>query len=137
MELANIRRLCARRLTDQERSELDRILAREADAIERTDRPAFQDADDAFHLALASLTGVERAAELLRREKAPLDRLRYFGLFDTDRMSRILQEHRAILAAIDDRRAPLAEHVAMAHLRAILVTLDRAVAEHGRFFDPE
>lgn len=135
LELANVTRLCERGLPDAVIGELTGILDIQGRAVAEGDTLGFQAQDDRFHTTLARATGFERAETLLIREKAALDRLRVFSLGDTDHMTRLLEEHRAILDAIRGRDTDRAVEAMRTHLRSILSALSSLIAAHTDFFE--
>ncbi len=135
LELANVTRLCEKGLPEPVVGELVSILSIQGRCVAEGDALGFQAQDDQFHTTLARATGFERAETLLIREKSALDRLRVFSLGDTDHMTRLLEEHRAILAAIRARDVDEAVEAMRSHLRSILSALSSLIAAHTDFFE--
>ena len=99
------------------------------------DKAAFQMQDDRFHTILADATGYDRAATLLTREKAVLDRLRVLSLNDADQMAKLLAEHRGIFDAVHAGYTGQAMDRMRRHLRRILDTLSTLVDENQDYFE--
>lgn len=135
MELANIRLLCAEGLGEGFEQELRDNLNQQAACVDDDELLAFHSLDDAFHLTLARATGFPRAAELLLREKVPLDRLRAFSLVDLPHKKGLYKEHLAIFEAILDRNEELAVEAMVAHVNSIRKVLASVMQEHAEFFE--
>lgn len=137
LEIANISHLASHGVSPAAAAEIEATLSAQATAIEAGDDMAFQEADDAFHLALARATGYPRAAHVLEHEKMQLDRLRMLSLHDRADLGELLAEHRAIMAAIRDRDGPraLEAPAALAHMRSILGVLSTLAERHADYFD--
>ncbi len=125
----SLERLSAR-LAATHWSESDLVRLREAlDAMEQAagDRDRFNDADTAFHVALARAAGNLLAADLtvaIRESlRLPiLDQFRHLPAWD-ELARRLLKEHAAILDAIEARDAAAAESLVEEHIRSAWRTL--------------
>lgn len=135
LELANVERLCETGLPDAVVNALTGILDVQGRCVACDDMLEFQMQDDRFHTTLARATGFARAETLLVREKAALDRLRGFSLSDTNHMTCLLEEHRAILNAIRERDTGAALAAMRAHLRSILGALSSLIQANKDFFE--
>lgn len=135
LETGIVRRLCQSGLSSEARLHIEAILEQQNDAIARADVAAFHEHDDSFHSALAKETGHEHIAELLGRERAPLDRLRLVGFQQPDALSHYLNDHRAILKAILQRDADSAVAAVEKHLRAVLNTLTSLELSDAALFE--
>lgn len=135
LEVAVVERLCAQGLPDTAAAEITECLTRQEAALHAGDKPAFQMQDDRFHTILADATGYDRAATLLTREKAVLDRLRVLSLNDADQMTMLLAEHRGIFDAVRAGYTGQAMDRMRRHLRRILDTLSTLVDENQDYFE--
>lgn len=135
LELANVRRLCDTGLSVQTADALHETLAEQERAIADGDDLRFQEQDDLFHALIARASGYRRAESLLFQEKSPLDRLRVFSLHEARHTTRLLGEHRRILAAILKRDIVEAEDAMRLHVRSILDFLSGLIAEHRELFE--
>lgn len=137
LELANVRRLCESGLSEQAADELHETLAAQERAIAQGDDLRFQEQDDLFHALIARASGFERAESLLLREKAALDRLRVFALHEAHHTTRLLGEHRRVLAAILKQDRAQADEAMRDHLRSILDFLSGLISANRSLFDED
>jgi len=135
LEVAVVERLCTQGLPDTAAAEITECLTRQETALHAGDKAAFQMQDDRFHTILADATGYDRAATLLTREKAVLDRLRVLSLNDADQMTMLLAEHRGIFDAVRAGYTGQAMDRMRRHLRRILDTLSTLVDENQDYFE--
>lgn len=137
LELANVRRLCEAVLSEKIADALHETLAAQEQAIAEGDDVRFQEQDDLFHALIARASGYERAESLLFQEKSSLDRLRVFSLHEAHHTTRLLGEHRRVLAAILRQDSTEAEHAMRHHLRSILDFLSGLISENHELFDQD
>jgi len=135
IEVASVRMLCQQGISEPARKPIEDALAAQREAIEKGDKEAFRLHDDEFHLALASATGLQRVEPLLVREKAILDRLRVLAITDEKHMARLVSEHEAICAAIDERNDGAAVDWLRKHLRRVLGILENVYKAHEDYFE--
>jgi len=110
-------------------AELD--LQAQADAA--GDVPAFIEADDRFHHAMATAAGFPAVWQDLERLKAQMNRLRHLSMRSFDRGATIAQ-HRAILTALQAGDAEAAEAATRTHLRQMLTELPQMAATYPDYF---
>jgi len=134
LELAYVARACETGLSPDARHAIEAMLTAQEAAAQAGDSERFQALDDAFHAALAQATGYERAETLLMREKSALDRLRVLPLSDRAHIGMLLDQHRAIFAAVVAQDAGAARAEMRTHLRAVLGTLNDLKARHADLF---
>jgi DNA-binding GntR family transcriptional regulator len=98
-------------------------LARLRDLIEhqrrvaaRGDRDRFHEADEAFHAAIAEAAGHPGIWRFIEQVKIQVDRYRRLTLPVPGRMRRVLDEHAAIVTAIEAHDGPAAAAAMAAHL---------------------
>lgn len=137
LELANVRRLCESGLSEQAADVLHETLAEQERAIAQGDDLGFQEQDDLFHALIARASGYSRAESLLFQEKAALDRLRVFSLHEAHHTTRLLGEHRRVLAAILRQDVASADDAMRDHLRSILDFLSGLISENRSLFDED
>jgi len=135
LELAYVARACETGISSGTRAALDASLAAQEEAARDGDAARFQALDDTFHAEIARATGYDRAETLLIREKSALDRLRVLALSDRDHIGMLLDQHRAIHAAILKRDAGAAQAAMRIHLRAVLDTLADLKTRHADLFE--
>lgn len=94
----------------------------------------FHALDEAFHELICSSAGRDHVWNLIREQKAHLDRLRFLSLSEA-RQQFVIDEHTAILEAIknsDDRRA---DALLRAHIAAVTDLLPDIMARHQDYFE--
>jgi len=94
-------RLAAERASRDQVAELHKTIERQRRMQAKSDRARFHEADEAFHAAIADAAGHPGIWHLVREVKMQVDRYRRLTLPLPGRMNRVLQEHGAIVAAIE------------------------------------
>lgn len=117
------------------RETIDDVLRRQQEAMRGADHDAFRRHDEQFHLALATGAGCRLAWTAVADLKAHMDRVCNLQLRDTDAMGRLIEEHRAIIEAVDRRDAAAAQSLMSAHLKGILQDLPSMEANHPDLFE--
>lgn len=133
IETAVVRRACAS-FDQQSRERINDLLEMQEQAARRNDHDAFQRYDELFHIALAEGAGCPLAWEAVQDIKAHMDRVCQLTLPNPEAMLPLIDQHRAIIAAIDARDEDTAAEAMRHHLTEILRTLPRVEAEHPDLF---
>jgi GntR family transcriptional regulator, rspAB operon transcriptional repressor len=133
IETAVVRRACAS-FDQQSRERINDLLEMQEQAARRDDHDAFQRYDELFHIALAEGAGCPLAWEAVQDIKAHMDRVCQLTLPNPEAMLPLIDQHRAIVAAIDARDEDTAAEAMRHHLTEILRTLPRVEAEHPDLF---
>jgi DNA-binding GntR family transcriptional regulator len=133
IETAVVRRACAS-FDQQSRERINDLLEMQEQAARRDDHDAFQRYDELFHIALAEGAGCPLAWEAVQDIKAHMDRVCQLTLPNPEAMLPLIDQHRAIVAAIDARDEDAAAEAMRHHLTEILRTLPRVEAEHPDLF---
>lgn len=113
----------AERTSSEGMARLHAILALQAAAVEATDLRAFHRSDEMFHAALAELSGYPGVWPIILQAKTQIDRYRQLTLPLAGRLVEVLEEHRAVAAAIasgDPERAVRAMREHLDHLLPVL-----------------
>jgi DNA-binding GntR family transcriptional regulator len=134
IETAVVRRACSS-FDLQSRQRLDDLLGMQDDAARRDDHGAFQRYDELFHVALAEGAGCPLAWDTVQDIKAHMDRVCQLSLPGTDAMLPLIDQHRAIVTAIDAQDEAKAEEAMRFHLTEILRALPRIEADHPELFE--
>ncbi|TFF25373.1 GntR family transcriptional regulator [Jiella endophytica] len=116
---------------------LERIVAEQESAAAADDHAGFLALDEAFHKGLAEAIGCSEAWRVIEMGKAQMDRVRYLSLPEASPMSLLIDQHRAILAAIRAGDADRAAAAVRIHLREILVSLPRLAEAYPELFEDE
>ncbi len=119
----------------QSRVGIDDLLDLQENAARRDDHAAFQRHDERFHIALTVGAGCPLAWEAVRDIKAYMDRICQLTLSSPEEMLALVDQHRAIMAAIDARDGEGAADAMRVHLTEILRALPRLEAEHAELFE--
>ncbi|MBP2550506.1 DNA-binding GntR family transcriptional regulator [Neorhizobium galegae] len=117
------------------RQRLDDCLKEQARAAEGGNRAEFRRYDDLFHKTLAEGAGLPMAWAVVEDLKAHIDRACCLSLHAPDTLSKLIDEHRAIVAAIDQRDEAAARAAMTTHLSELLHDLPRLEAEHPDLFE--
>lgn len=117
------------------RASIDAILETQARAAGDGDYLTITSADTQFHGALAAGTDCEMIWQMVLDVKVHMDRVRHLTLQDRDSMRILVEQHRAIIDAIDARDPERAEHAMRTHLMEILRDLPRVLADRSPYFE--
>lgn len=137
LEVAAVDHLCKTGLPDAFTAILHDNLKRQKKAIKRRDNQEFRHLDDAFHLTLARATQYPRVADVLKREKILLDRLRVLALRSKSHQKSLLQDHQNLLTLILDRNKEPAIELTRRHMNTVLDTLSGLEQTHSHYFEPD
>lgn len=112
------------------------ILLREQQAAAAArDARRFNEADVAFHRAIADIVQSDYACRVVEGARIQTDRVRYLSLADGARpLSRLIDQHAAVVERMAAGDAEGAERAMRRHLREILVMLPRIAAGHPHLF---
>ena len=97
---------------------------------------AFLALDDRFHMALAEAVDKTDVWRILTVMKIQMDRVRHI-LSKENTIQRSIEQHSAIVDAIERNDPDAAEAAMRQHLRQILADLDEINSEDARYFDDE
>lgn len=117
------------------RIRIDDILDMQQKAARRNDHTLFQRYDEIFHVTLAEGAGCGLAWQAVSDIKAHMDRACHLTLTSAKTMLQLVQQHRDIMAAIDEKRPDDAANAMHLHLREILKALPKVEAEHPDLFE--
>ena len=112
-------------------------LAAQERAEKSGDAEAFDRLDDELHRTLCELSGHEVAWWLSRRANGQLDRVRRLSLPEPGYLGEMVTEHRAVVAAVADGDADLAEQRLRHHLRMVLSIVPQLRSSHPEYFEQE
>lgn len=133
VETAVVRRACAA-FDAATRVRIDDLIDLQRKAAERDDHVAFQRYDEMFHVALTEGAGCPLAWQAVADIKAHMDRICQLTLSGSAAMLPLVDQHRAIMAAIDARDAEAAAEAMQHHLTEILRALSRLETDHAELF---
>lgn len=110
-----------------------RHLIEEQKAIAETAPQEFITADETFHAALAGGAGKASIWKLVSGLKSQMDRVRYLS-FDLFPVERLIEQHEAIVNAIEAGDIDAADEAIRIHLRAVLSDLPDIIRAHPDAF---
>ncbi|MBS8258871.1 GntR family transcriptional regulator [Roseibium polysiphoniae] len=134
---AEVFRRAARLCDDGGEALLEKCLADQRKVIAEQDYEAFGALDYAFHKLLCEIAKVDFAFDVIRSEKAKVDRLCMLGLAKEDRMPQLLDDHGAIVAAVTGGDEEKAVEAGMIHLSRLDATIERISAINANYFETE
>lgn len=111
------------------------LLKVQREASDNRDLAGFYALDEAFHRALSEPVECELGQRVVESARAQIDRVRYLSLPDATPLSRLIEQHEAIVAAIQAGDADAAEAAMRVHLREILTAIPRLAAQFPDLFD--
>ena len=91
--------------------------------------------DEAFHRGLALGVDCDYAWRVVEEVKAQMDRVRYLSMPETTPLSRLVEQHGAILDAVEAHNPARAEAAVRAHLAEILTSLPLLERVYPDLFD--
>ncbi len=127
-------RAAAVRARPSEVTNLRAILERQREADAAGDRSAFHRADEAFHAAVAAASGYPGIWSLVQGVKTQIDRYRLLTLPQPGRMARVIKEHSAVVAAIENHDAERAAAAMEGHLDALQISMEDIRRMNPDFF---
>jgi len=136
LECAAIRE-AAVRARGEDVAALEAIVASQDDTRAAADFDRFYVLDDALHRALCDLSGHGIAWSLSQRASGHLNRVRHLSLPIPSYLGEMIEEHRAVVAAVSAHDPDAAEHALRHHLRMVLSSLPAIRAQHPEYFEEE
>jgi DNA-binding GntR family transcriptional regulator len=116
-------RLAAERADAGEVARLNGLIDRQRRLAARGDRDRFHAADEAFHAAIAATAGHPGIWRFIEQVKIQVDRYRRLTLPVPGRMDQVIDEHAAIVAAIEGHDPEGAAVAMAAHLEALRASI--------------
>jgi DNA-binding GntR family transcriptional regulator len=128
IEISVVRQAATDGLSKAVRADIDRAIADQIAA--RDDPEKFTLADDTFHRSLVEGIGIAQLWSVLEREKAQFDRVRFLSLPHTTPVDVLVEQHKAIVSAIDARKPDAAADAMHAHMSEVLKITNTLVSRH-------
>jgi DNA-binding GntR family transcriptional regulator len=135
IEVAAIERV-AETITEDQLTQLRRNLTVQAALIADGDIPGFYQTDAAMHELLLSFTGFRKLAQVSETAWLHVNRARQLILPVPGRIAATLDEHRAILTALEARDPQAARLATQHHLRQLITYLEPLERDRPDLFDP-
>lgn len=134
IEAETVRTAC-RVLTEADHAALDLILEQQRQAVEAKDPVSFHGFDDQFHKEICERAGLGFAWDIIRENKAHMDRVRFLSLSFASQDA--FNDHLEVMEAIRARDEDNAMHHMRIHLSRIKEQIVRIRADHLRYFADE
>lgn len=128
LEVAIIRQAASRGITATAQARIEATIAAQLGA--RDDPERFTRHDDAFHRALAEAAGLASVWAIVEREKTQFDRVRFLSLPSTTPVAVLVEQHRAILAAVLARDPEAAAAAMHQHMTEVLKITSSVAAKY-------
>ncbi|MGM0543749.1 MAG: GntR family transcriptional regulator [Pseudomonadota bacterium] len=135
VEVAIVKQAAEQGLAPGILTDLHDLLARQRRCVEPNDYDRFYRLDEAFHKTLSLGVKQQVAWKVIEEVRAQLDRVRYLSVPDSTPLSRLVDQHTRIVAAIEARDAAQAEQAMSVHLREILVSMPDLMRRFPDLFD--
>jgi GntR family transcriptional regulator, rspAB operon transcriptional repressor len=113
------------------------LIAGQRAAAAGDDLERFMGLDDAFHRSFAVAVGRSHAWTVVEAQKAQMDRVRYLSLPDATPIGRLIDQHEAILDAVERGDISAGEAAMRAHLAEVLAVLTPLSRLYPDLFDPD
>lgn len=136
LELAAVE-IVARTITEDQLVLLRRNLRIQEALMEDGDISGFYQMDARMHELIMSFTNFKRLATLAETAWVHVNRARRLNLPAPGRIEATLDEHRAIVDALEAHDPEAARAATRYHLSQLITILEPLVHEHPEFFDPE
>jgi len=108
--------LAAERITEEELEEMERLLVEKGEAIKDQDFNRLIEVDTKFHESIYKASRNERLSNIISNLREQIQRFRSMSLMYPGRMRQSLDEHRAIVEAIESRDTQLSRQLAQEHI---------------------
>ena len=132
LEVAVVGEACARPRRDVAR--LRALLAEQRAAVRRRDYDGFFRADEALHEQIFELGGYPGAWQVMQPVKMQLERVRRLSLPDPRTVGQLLEEHTAIVDAVERGDARRARALVGKHARRVSADAPGIRAAHPEYF---
>jgi DNA-binding GntR family transcriptional regulator len=136
LECAAIRE-AAKRAGPGDVAALEAIVAQQEETRAAADFDRFYVLDDDLHRTLCDLSGHGIAWSLSQRAQGHLNRVRHLSLPMPSYLAEMIEEHRAVVAAVAANDPDAAEDALRHHLRMVLSGLPAIRAQHPDYFEEE
>jgi len=117
-------------------AQLDANMLQQVAIVEAGDYEKFTQLDYQFHQTLCDIAKVDFAFEVIKQEKAKVDRLCTLSLAKENRMATLLEDHKAILNCVKAGDGEGAVAAGMIHLSRLDDTITAISDANADYFDP-
>ena len=113
------------------------LIAEQRAAAGTDELERFMALDDAFHRSFALAVGRSHAWTVVEAQKTQMDRVRYLSLPGATPVNRLIDQHEAILDAVERGDTAAAEAAMRTHLSEVLAALEPLRHRHPDLFEPD
>lgn len=117
-------------------AKLEGNLLQQAAVVDAGDYEQFTRLDYQFHQTICDIAKVDFAFEVIKQEKAKVDRLCTLSLTKENRLELLLEDHTAITSCIKSKDAEGTVRAGMVHLSRLDDTITAISAANADYFDP-
>jgi len=135
LEIALLKRAMARPGREALVQNLKSELKIQGAFVELHDSQRFYASDEEFHALIAAQAGLASAVDEIKRAKIHMDRCRHLMLAGIEDLPTVLDQHKAIVEAIEANDSTAAERAMETHLRRILEFVERAIEKYPDHFE--
>ncbi len=125
----------ARSLNTRQLQRLQTVVQRQETAVTTGDKVRFHALDDDFHRMICDFTDLSFAWTVIKEHKAHMDRVRYLSLSFGAQSA--LDDHKAILTALEEHDPKRAAEVMRVHLSRIAGIITTIRKDHDQYFAME
>ncbi|MFK7746125.1 MAG: GntR family transcriptional regulator [Roseobacter sp.] len=130
-------RRAAERCDTQGAALLDQALVLQEDAARNQDLIRFGPLDYEFHKTLCDIAAADFAFDIIMAEKSKVDRLCTLSLSKGERLPELVEDHRAIAAAVKNHDADAAVAAGAFHLSRLDATIEQISSTNASYFMPD
>ena len=116
-------------------ADIEALIAEQARAVEAGDHLKFYDYDERMHQAFSTACGRQQVWRFIQGAKVHVDRVRHLALPQDLGFRKLVEEHRAILAAIAAGSPEQADAAMREHLQRLVQALPDIQAKHPDYFE--
>ncbi len=132
---AEVLRRAARECDAIGAARLDANLIEQAAIVNAGDYVLFGPVDYKFHQILCDIAKVDFAYEVIKQQKAAVDRLCLLSLTQENRMGQLLEDHKAIATSVKNHDSEAAVQAGVLHLSRLDATIEAISEAHKDYFD--
>ncbi|HOQ93985.1 MAG: GntR family transcriptional regulator [Spirochaetota bacterium] len=113
---------------------MERAIADQVAAMEKSDFVAFLEADDAFHQVIFEAIGMGRIWRIIKAQGGNHHRIRLLSFYEKNVIANIIDEHRRMLAALQAKQMDTVLALQNNHLSKLLQETESIVARYPNYF---
>ena len=133
LEIESVRR-AAERMSDADIATLDAIITRMRGILADNRLEDYIDEDDAFHAAIAAVSGFPRIWKFINLAKVHLDRMRQLSAPVPGHLAEVTEQHAGIVRALERRNPAQAEQAMRVHLDSAFAVMAGMYRDKAMYF---